>query len=245
MSDSSACTRRSVRSTTRDLVTKRGVVFDLDGVLVMSEHLWEEAWTAYAAKYQRAWTGADTRNCQGMSVPEWGAYLAARSSGDADGAAAAVVALVVDAYRDGVVELIDGAAELVAAVASRVPVGLASSAPREIIDMVLGTMGIGHNFSATVSSEEVPCGKPCPDVYAEAVNRLGVDPSGSVAVEDSSNGVRAAAAAGLKVIALEHAQYPLASDAVALADSVHDSLGSIRDEILRLLDQPAIGARTR
>lgn len=224
---------------------KRGVVFDLDGVLVMSEHLWEEAWTAYAARYRYAWTAGDTRTCQGMSVPEWGAYLAARSSGDAEDAAAAVIALVVEAYHAGRVALIEGAAEVVAAVALRVPVGLASSAPREIIDTVMGTMGIGRYFSATVSSAEVPHGKPSPDVYAEAVNRLGVDPSGSVAVEDSSNGVRAAAAAGLRVIAVAHAQYPLAPDAVVLAESVQDSLGHVGDEIMRLLDEPPIGGRMR
>ena len=223
---------------------KRGVVFDLDGVLVMSEHLWEEAWRAYAAGYGQTWTSGDTRHCQGLSVPEWGAYLAERSSGDAEDATEAVIALVIEAYDEGRVTLIDGAAELVAEAASRVPVGLASSAPRAVIDTVMRTMGIGEYFSATVSSAEVPRGKPSPDVYLEAIRRLDIDPSGSVGVEDSSNGIRAAAAAGLTVIAVAHEAYPLAPDAVALAASVHRSLEHLGDEILRLLNEPRIGART-
>jgi len=215
----------------------QGVVFDLDGVLVMSEHLWEEAWTTYAGQHGYDWTPRDTRRCQGMSVSEWSSYLGARSSGDAAAAAKEVIAFVVMAYRSGQVTLVDGAAELVEAVASRVPVGLASSAPREIIDTVMRTMGIGRHFSTTVSSAEVARGKPSPDVYAEAANRLGIDPTGSVAVEDSSNGVRAAAAAGLSVVAVAHQEYPLAPDALALASIVRESLDHVREDIERLLDE--------
>lgn len=221
---------------------KRGVVFDLDGVLVMSEHLWEEAWRDYAARYRSEWTADDTRHCQGLSVPEWGSYLADRSSGDARHAAATVISSVMAAYGDRQVTLIDGAADLVEGVASRVPIGLASSAPRAVIDTVMRTMGIGRFFSATVSTAEVPRGKPSPDVYVEVIRRLGIDPSGSIGVEDSSNGVRAAAAAGLTVIAVSHAQYPLAPDAVALAESVQDSLERVGDEIARLLAESPTGA---
>ena len=217
---------------------RRGVVFDLDGVLVMSEHLWEEAWRFYAAQYAYAWTADDTRQCQGMSVNEWATHLAVRSSGTPAAAARGVIDRANESYAAGRVTLIDGAAELVAAVAGRVPIGLASSAPREIIDTVMDTMGIGRYFSATVSSAEVPRGKPSPDVYSEAVKRLGVDPSASIAVEDSSNGVRAAAGAGLLVIAVAHDPYPLAPDAAALAVSVQRSLAGVKDEILGILDRP-------
>lgn len=218
---------------------RRGVVFDLDGVLVMSEHLWDEAWQAYSAQHDYAWTADDTRRCQGMSVAEWAHYLADRSSRNADHAAAVVIARVVESYRAGHVQLVPGAKSLVAATAMRVPIALASSAPREIIDTVMTSMGIGAHFSATVSSAEVDRGKPSPDVYLEAVRRLGVDASASIAVEDSSNGVRAASAAGLIVIGMPTAQYPLAADARALAQSVHDSLAGVADAITRLLDRPA------
>ena len=152
----------------------RGVVFDLDGVLVLSEHLWDEAWTAYAAAYGYAWRVEDTRSCQGMSVGEWSAYLATRTSGSNGGAARAVIDRVIACYRAGRVVLQPGAGALVSEVASRVPIALASSAPREVIDTVMESMRLGPFFSATVSSAEVARGKPSPDVYAEAVRRLGV-----------------------------------------------------------------------
>ena len=224
---------------------QRGVVFDLDGVLVMSEHLWEEAWRAYAAGFRHEWSRADTTHCQGLSVPEWGAYLGERSSGDTEDAIAAVVGSVIRAYGEGRVTLIDGAADVVAEAAARGPVGLASSAPRAVIDTVMRTMGIGHYFSATVSSAEVPRGKPSPDVYLEAIARLGIDPARSVGVEDSSNGVRAAVAAGLQVIAVASPAYPLAPDAAAIAASVQSSLKGVGGEIARLLDEQPIGGRTR
>jgi HAD superfamily hydrolase (TIGR01509 family) len=217
----------------------RGVVFDLDGVLVLSEHLWEEGWTAYAAQRGYSWTEDDTRQCQGMSVAEWSAYLIRRTSGEPRDAADAVIAHVAAAYRSGEVSLLEGAAELVATVASRVPIALATSAPRTIIDTVMATMGLGPHFSATVSSAEVRAGKPAPDVYVEAANRIGIDPAVSFAVEDSSNGVRAAAAAGLSVLAIEHDRYPLAADAAALALSVHRSLDQILDQLIRRLGADA------
>jgi HAD superfamily hydrolase (TIGR01509 family) len=213
----------------------RGVVFDLDGVLVLSEHLWEEGWTAYAAQHGYSWTEDDTRQCQGMSVAEWSAYLSQRTTGDPRDAADAVISHVAAAYRSGEVSLLDGAVELVATVAARVPIALATSAPRTIIDTVMTTMGLGYHFSATVSSAEVRAGKPAPDVYVEAATRIGIDPAVSFAVEDSSNGVRSASAAGLSVLAIEHERYPLAADAAALALSIHQSLDQVLDQLTRHL----------
>jgi HAD superfamily hydrolase (TIGR01509 family) len=216
-------------------IRRGGVIFDLDGVLVMSEHLWEEAWQRYATHHGRQWTAEDTRRCQGMSVAEWSTYLAERSSGDAAAAAAAVIGSVVAAYRAGEVPLVRGARELLDRLVSRVPIALASSAPREVIDTVMDTLGVGDSFSATVSSAEVARGKPSPDVYVEALRRLGVEPAASVAVEDSSNGIRAAAAAGLRVIAIPNPAYPLAPDAKALARSIYESLTGAGTEIDRLM----------
>lgn len=217
------------------LTDTRGVVFDLDGVLVMSEYLWEEGWTAFAAEHGCAWTAEDTRRCQGMSVPEWSAYLGGLAAATADDAAAVVISHVAAAYDSGRVSLLPGAEQLVATIAAKVPIALASSAPRTIIDCVMTTMGLGSHFTVTVSSAEVRAGKPAPDVYAEAASRLGINPAISFAVEDSSNGVRAAAAAGFSVLAIPHERYPLAADAAALAVSVHSSLGQILDQLERLL----------
>lgn len=215
---------------------RRGVVFDLDGVLVRSEHLWERGWRAYADHHRGAWTDEDTRACQGMSVPEWARYLADRSSHDPDDAAQAVIASVVAAYQAGEVPLAGGAPELVAAAATRGPVALATSAPREVIGVVMDGLGLGRWFSAAVSSAEVRAGKPDPAVYLEAMRRAGI--GSGVAVEDSSNGVRAAARAGLTVLAVPDPAYPLAADAAVLADSIHASLAEVSTRLIDLLGLP-------
>lgn len=217
----------------------RGVVFDLDGVLVRSEHLWELGWRLYAERHRSPWVDADTRACQGMSVPEWGRYLAHRTSHDPHDAATWVIASVVAAYRAGEVALSPGAVEVVAEAAAHGPVALATSAPREVIAVVMGGLGLGAWFAAAVSSAEVPAGKPDPAVYLEAMRRAGI--TGGIAVEDSSNGVRAAARAGLTVLAVPDAAYPLAADAVALADSIHGSLAEVRRRLVQLLaDEPEV-----
>jgi HAD superfamily hydrolase (TIGR01509 family) len=213
---------------------RQGVVFDLDGVLVRSEHLWEAGWLGYAARHGATWTHEDTRSCQGMSVGEWRRYLADRTSHDPDDAGRAVIASVVAAYRAGEVELMPGALDLVAAASARGPVALATSAPVEVIEVVMRDMGFGGSFTAAVSSAEVRAGKPDPAVYLEAMDRAGI--ARGVAVEDSSNGVRAAARAGLLVLAVPDPAYPLAPDAAALAESVHDSLLGVRARMVALLD---------
>ncbi len=213
-----------------------GVVFDLDGVLVDSEHLWEHGWTRNSREHGYAWTDADTAACQGSSVPEWGGYLGERTSRPGPVAAGEVVGGVVAAYRAGEVALLPGAWELVEAVAARVPVALASSAPRSVIDVVMDSMGLRRLFRATVSSAEVARGKPSPDVYAEAVRRLGIDAASSFAVEDSSNGVRAAAAAGLAVLAVPTDRYPLDADAAGCALRVERDRDGVRTALLSLLD---------
>lgn len=218
------------------MTTDRCVVFDLDGVLVMSEHLWEQGWQAIAAEHGYAWLSEDTKTCQGKSVPEWARYLADRAGMDPQAAADGVIGEVAAAYDRGEVPLIAGALKLVQSAAARTPVALASSAPREIIDRVMTTTPIGEYFSATVSSAEVAAGKPAPDVYREAIVRLGSVSEGSLAVEDSSNGIRSAAAAGLRVLGMEHARYPIDQDAAARTVGVYHALDEVTKVLVRLLD---------
>ena len=213
------------------------VVFDLDGVIVASEHLWEEGWRRVSRAQGREWLEADTRECQGKSVPEWAHYLADRSGLTPPQARDAVVAYVMDAYDNGEVPLLPHAAELVQGVSRRVPVGLATSAPREVIDRVVARPELAGCFTATVSSAEVARGKPSPDVYLAALEQLNGDPSRSFAVEDSSNGIRAAAAAGLRVIGIENPQYPVAEDAARLATVILRSLLDVADRLFADLDR--------
>lgn len=219
------------------------VVFDLDGVLIESEHLWEECWTRYAARHDVVWTAEDTAHVQGMSAPEWSAYLAHRA-GDHDDAAScerAVVDDMVGALGQGRMEPYEGAVAMVREVAGRVPVALATSAPRRLVDAVLDRHELTASFGATVSSAEVARGKPSPDVYLEAARRLDAAPRDCVAVEDSSNGIRAAAAAGMTVVAIPNPTYPPKPDAVELAARIADGVGAARREIVALLDGRALG----
>lgn len=208
-----------------------GAVLDLDGVLADTEHLWEESWRECAGD---RWDAGYTAAMQGMSAPEWARYLAERIGRDAGDVRASCVGYVVAAIDAGRGPLLPGARDLVTALAAKVPLGLASSAARPVIDRILTDNGLAHLFAATVSSEEVARGKPAPDVYAEAVRRVGFTGAG-LAFEDSGNGIRAAAAAGLRVIAIPNRQYPPAADALALAEHVAADHADARTHALSLL----------
>lgn len=218
----------------------RAVVFDMDGVLVESEHLWERMWSRFAAERGRSWTGEQTRQVQGMSAPEWAAFLA-EFSGDSE-SVAETERLVVDdmiaALDAGEIALLPGAERMVTETAARAPIALASSAPRRLIDAVLDRHGLTSCFSATVSSAEVPRGKPSPDVYLEAANKLGQEATGCLAVEDSSNGLRAAAAAGMTVVAIPNSGYPPAEDALAKASFVAADLDEVHSRLAESLGEP-------
>lgn len=217
-----------------------GVVFDLDGVLVESEHLWEENWTAYSAGNGYAWLAGDTATVQGMSVPEWSGYMAGRiGRGTAAEIAEAVIDGMIGALDGGRVELLPGAAGMVTTAAERVPIAVASSAPKRLIGAVLDATGLLPYFGATVSSEEVPRGKPSPDVYAEAAHRLGLDPARCLGVEDSSNGIHSAAAAGLTVVALPNPVYPPQPDALARCAMIAASPDEVRHFLVAHL--PEVG----
>lgn len=214
------------------------VVFDMDGVIVESEHLWEENWTAYAARHGVRWAPEDTAACQGKSAPEWAAYLA-RACGVPDRAPEAEKAVVdglVAAVAEGRAPLLEGAGAMVRDAAARVPVALASSAARPVIDAALEAHGLAGAFTATVSSAEVARGKPSPDVYREAAARLGRTGAECLGVEDSGNGIRAAAAAGLTVIAVPNPAYPPRPDALELAAEVADGAVAARGLLLARLD---------
>jgi HAD superfamily hydrolase (TIGR01509 family) len=203
------------------------VVFDLDGVIVDSESAWAEAKHELVERAGGVWKPEATRAMLGMSSPEWSRYLRDELgvAMELDAINEAVVATLEQRYRDAL-PLIPGATDAVRRLADGWPLGLASSSNRPIIDLVLREAGIAGCFAVTVSSEEVARGKPAPDVYLEALRRLGAEPARSVAIEDSSNGLRSAAAAGMGVVAIPNREFPPDPDALALAGVV---LGSIEE----------------
>lgn len=207
--------------------------FDLDGVLVDSESVWAEVRRAVTEEAGGRWPDGAVRDMMGMSSPEWSRYMAEELGvgRPPEQISAEVVRRVVARY-DEAVPLIPGAVDAVERMAAAWPLGLASSANRELIDLVLERTALGAHLRATVSSEEVERGKPAPDVYLEAARRLGADPAESAAVEDSHNGILSAAAAGLAVVAIPNAEFPPGREALDAATWV---LGSLAELDRRLL----------
>jgi HAD superfamily hydrolase (TIGR01509 family) len=204
------------------------VVFDMDGVLADTERYWDAARRQVAEAAGGRWHPNATTDMMGMSAPEWSRYMHDELGVDAepDEINRRVVAQVLERVRHGP-PLLPGAARAVESLAIRWPLGLASSANRPVIDAVLEVSGLDRFFAATVSSEEVARGKPAPDVYLAAAGALDVDPSDVVAIEDSANGIRSAAAAGMTVVAFPNAQFPPDAQALAEADFVIDALAEL------------------
>jgi HAD superfamily hydrolase (TIGR01509 family) len=212
------------------------VLFDQDGVLVDSEGAWDAARRAVVAENGGHWSDVATRAMMGMSAPEWSRYMRDELGVrlEPEEISDRVVARLLAGYSRSL-PLLPGAVDAVRRVAARWPVGLASSANRPVIDAVLSRSGLDGVFGATVSGEEVARGKPAPDIYVEAARRLGVDPARSAAVEDSTNGLRSAAAAGMLVVALPNREFPPAAEAVDLAAVVLDSLDELSPELFERL----------
>ena len=139
----------------------------------------------------------------------------------------AIVDGVVARYRREGAPRIDGAIEAIRRIAADLPVALASSSHADVIDAALEGTGLRDVFTVTVSSDEVPDGKPAPDVYLEAARRLGISPASCLVVEDSRNGVRAGKAAGMFVVLVPNASVPPAPGTSELADLVLDRLADL------------------
>ena len=214
-------------------MTIEAVVFDLDGVLVQSEEVWDEVRERYVRERGGRYDAEVQRAMMGMSSPEWSRFLheSAGVPDEPEAINAEVVRRMLGAYREHL-PLIPGAVDAVHRLAARYPLGLASSSNRELIDTVLDVAGLTPSFAATVSSEEVAHGKPAPDVYLEAARRLGVAADRCTAVEDSHGGIRSASSAGMRVIAVPNPSYPPDEEALALADVTLRSLDELTPDVV-------------
>jgi HAD superfamily hydrolase (TIGR01509 family) len=208
------------------------VVFDMDGVIVDSEQVWDDVREQYTLEVGGTYTESATRDMMGMSSLEWSRYLrdALGVPGTPEEINAEVVRRMLERY--GVAPpLIPGAVDAVRRCAERWPLAIASSSNPELIDVVLEVAGVRALFRVVVSSQVVPRGKPAPDVYLEAAQRLGVAPERCAAVEDSHNGIRSAKAAGMRVIVVPNTHFPPDEEALALADVVVRSMPEVPDAI--------------
>ena len=214
----------------------KAVVFDMDGVLIDSEPVWERVRRKFVADHGGRWPEDAQDRMMGMSTAEWSAYIS-EDFGlrlPAPRVAELVIAAMAAEYQAHL-PLLPGAVGAVRDLSARWPLAVASSAPKSLIEAVLDISGLRPAFAAAVSSEEVPRGKPAPDVYLEAAARLQVPPASCAAVEDSSNGLRAAAAAGCAVIAVPRPEYPPAADALGQASVVLDSLTELTADTITAL----------
>ena len=204
------------------------IVFDLDGVLLQSEEVWDAVRERYVRERGGRYDDEVQRAMMGMSSPEWSTFLAedAGVPGSPEQINADVVARMLEAYAREL-PLLPGAVDVLRRIAAQFPLALASSSNRAIFEEALRLAGIADAFRATVSSEEVPRGKPAADVYLEAARRLGIAPGNCAAIEDSHSGIRSAHAAGMRVIAIPNASYPPDAEALALADLTLASLDQL------------------
>ena len=207
------------------------VVFDLDGLLLDSEQVWDEAREQLAEERGGRWHDQAQKDMMGMSSTEWSRYMHEQVGlpEPPEEINREVVERLAATYREHLPAL-PGAREAVERLAARWPLGLASSSNRELIDLTLELLGVKQLFAVTVSSEEVARGKPAPDVYLEAARRLEVDPGHAAAVEDSNNGILAAKAARMRVLAIPNRHFPPGEEALAQADVVLDSLAELTAE---------------
>ena len=212
------------------------VVFDLDGVLVDSEPVWEEVRRKVVAEHGGHWAPDAQRRLMGMSTAEWARYLSEDLGVGLPPEAVArlVIERMAARYRDHL-PLMAGAAEAVGRLAAHWPLGLASSSPPSLIDAVLDAASLRASFVTTMSTERVARGKPAPDIYLAVADRLGRRPGRCAAVEDSANGLRSAAAAGLTVIAVPHPRYPPGPAALGTARLVLGSLAELTPDAVRAL----------
>ncbi len=222
----------------------QAVIFDLDGVIIDSEQTWDDARRYVVAQCGGRWSDDATTAMQGMSSREWSSYMHGTLAVELP--AGRITQLVVDrllAYYQRGLPLLPGAVDAVRRTGQRWPLGLASSANRVVIDAVLGAAGLRDAFTVVVSSEEVPRGKPAPDVYTEASRRIGQAAVNCAAIEDSTNGIRSALAAGLRVVAVPNRSYPPDGAVLAQAAIVVDNLDQVTPEVLLELGGPGDGGR--
>jgi HAD superfamily hydrolase (TIGR01509 family) len=210
------------------------VVFDLDGVIIDSEQLWDEVREGLARERGGRWSEQAQADMMGMSSTEWSRYMheVVGLPQSPEEINREVVRRMLARYSEHL-PLVDGAVDAVNRLAAHWPLGLASSSNRELIDHVLDLSALAPYFEVTVSSEEVARGKPAPDVYLEAARRLGVEPAHSAAIEDSASGIRSAHAAGMHVVAIPNRAFPPPADVLALASVVLESIKELDPDVVR------------
>lgn len=212
------------------------VVFDMDGVLIDSEGIWQQVREEFAADCGAAWTAADQVSTMGCNTAAWARIMVQRLNLRPRGLDAAAVAAEIvrrmQAKYTARLPLRPGALDAVRCAAGRWRVALATGSPQALAGHVLRVTGLDRVFEATVCGDDVEHGKPAPDIYRAVLARLGVRAEHAIGVEDSGNGIRALKAAGMAVIAAPSPGYPLSDEMLALADARIDEMTEFSAELV-------------
>ena len=214
------------------------VVFDMDGILIETEPIWDKVRRGMAAEDGLSWPESSTSIMMGLSTREWADHMTdvIGIPGTWEEVARRTIDGVAAQYASGGLPVLPGAVEAVRRMAGLAPTAIASSSPRRLIDLVVARLDIADVLAVTVSTEEVPRGKPYPDGYLKACELMGVDAARSVAVEDSTNGVRSAHAAGMAVVCVPPGFHPPADDTLQLCGAVLEGLDELTEDLVRTLD---------
>jgi HAD superfamily hydrolase (TIGR01509 family) len=205
--------------------------------LTDSEQEWDVVRRGLAEADRLAWPEEATKAMMGMSTPEWSAYLVETVGlfGSAEEVARRTIDAMADAYREGRIPVLHGAVDAVNRMAEIAPLAVASSSPRVLIEAGLGLLGVRDKVAVVVSTEEVARGKPHPDGFLAACDALRVDPAATLAIEDSTNGLKSALAAGMRVVAVPPRFHPPAPDVLARAHAVIDDLDALTVDLVQSL----------
>lgn len=208
------------------------IIFDLDGTLIDTEAEWDEVRRGLASDAGLPWPDGTTQAMMGMSTPEWARHLVevVGLPMSPEDAARITIARMAERHETGL-KVLPGAVEAVRMLAAQYPLAVASSSPKLLIESAIHALGLDDAFPVRVSTEEVAAGKPAPDGFLRAAELLGVDPTACIAFEDSTNGIRSALNAGMKVIVVPPHFHPPADELLAQT-RVLDSLEDLTLEVI-------------
>ena len=218
-------------------MTTRGIIFDLDGLLIDSEPHWQAAETAFLEAHGHGYDPALARRYAGLRLPDVIGVMqqACEIPGDPDGLAADLLARLLGEYDRGL-HACPGAEAAIRLLERRYPLGVASSSPLSVIRFAIREFGWEASLATLCSGEEVSRGKPAPDVFLLAAKRLDIPPDACCVFEDSLAGLRAARAAGMRRIAVPTQAFGTADEFASVADLV---LASLTDLQPAMVETPA------
>jgi HAD superfamily hydrolase (TIGR01509 family) len=215
------------------------VIFDLDGLLMDTEPLWHQARVEFFQPFGLVWTQSDQEQCMGLSTAGWVDYMVRKLDGRLTPQTVQdeIVGRMARYYSNGLIRILPGAHEALEFSFGKFKLGLASGSYRRLLEAAVQGAGWRRFFAAVVSSDDVPKGKPAPDVYLEIVKRLGVRMTETVVVEDSANGILAGVAAGARAIAVPNLHVRPPQEILDKASVVIDSLTLFPEAIAKLTEE--------